>query len=217
MKKIVLLIILFSFTLLPVFSMNLEAGAGLSEIRTEKYGALFLDAGYSIDDFSFYLNWRSKDNLYASATYCNNDGIINHQVDIFSRYIISSGGFTGISYMFIVDLSLRGFYLDLGLGAEGALSYSKYTGEPLFILSPQYRIRGGYTGDVFAISLFLENNYIYEREWNAKSSFGTDLEFNITEYDSITLNLSFSLAEVMMDPYSVLYAYRMRAGYRRSI
>lgn len=215
MKKTTLfvLLVLVAFTLNA--SMSVEAGIGSSNICTDEEDALFFDAGFDLDAWTFYIGWRGDDNLSASATWAGSTGIITHQGDLFSRFVFGYGGFTGISYMGILNLNYSGFYFNLGGGAEGALSYSLYTKTPLFILSPQYRIRLGYRGDYYHVSLFLENNYRYEREWNAKSSAGIDLEFALSSSDFLTLDLSFTSAEVLMDPYRVLYAYRMRAGYRR--
>lgn len=217
MKKTALFVLLVLVAFSLNASMSVEVGTGVSNICTDEEDALFFDGEFDFDAWTFYLNWRGKDNLFTSASWTGSTGIINHQGDLFSRFIFGQGGFTGISYMAVLNLSIKGFYFNLGAGAEGALSYSLYTKTPLFILSPQYRVRLGYCGDYYHISLFLENNYRYEREWNAKSSAGVDVEFALTSSDFLTLDLSFTSAEVLMDPYRVLYAYRMRAGYRRII
>lgn len=216
MKRLLLILLLMMMTL-SLFAVKVEGGVGLSQTMTEKKGLVFADASLYQDDFSFYGSYKAGNKIYACVTYLNEDGFINHQADIFSHFVISEGGYSAISYSMILSFKLAGFYFKLGGGAEGALSYSLYTKEPLFILSPQFRIRGGYRASWGDISLFFENNYRYEREWNAKTSVGVDLEYNVTEKDTLILDYSLTSAEVLMDPYRVLYATRMRVAYRREI
>lgn len=214
-RLLVFLFILVSFSLSA--SIMVEGGLGLSRTMTEGNELLFADTSVYIDDFSFYAQYKVGNKLTGSITYLNEDGILNHQVDLFSHYVLTEGGYTGISYSLILSLKLYGFYFKLGGGAQGALSYSEYTKEPLFILSPQFRIRGGYKAEWGNISLFLENNYRYEREWNAKTSCGLDFEYYVTDKDTLMLDYSLTSCEVLMDPFRVLYATRMRVGYRRMI
>lgn len=216
MKKIIVFSALFllSFSL---FALSIEAGTGLSGTMNEKKDHLFFDAGVSYKDLSFYLNYKDGGKVNATAEYYNKKGILNHQLDLFTGYVFSEGGYTALSYLMRLNFKIYGFYIDVGGGAEGAVSYSEYTKVPLFILSPQFSIRLGYRNTLFDLALFLENNYRYEKEWNAKTSYGVDTVFNLTQKDSVLVSISFTHAEVLMDNYRVLYASRLRAGYRRII
>ncbi len=216
MKKITAFCALL-FVALSLSALTFEGGLGLSGTMNEKKDHLFVDGAVSYDDFSLYLAYKGGGKLNATAEYYNKKGILNHQLDLFTGYVFSEGGYTALSYLMRLNFKIYGFYFDIGGGAEGALSYSEYTKLPLFILSPQFSIRLGYRNTLFDLALFLENNYRYEKEWNAKTSYGIDTVFNLTPKDSVLVSISFTHAEVLMDNYRVLYASRIRAGYRRII
>lgn len=217
MKKLILIIVMALLPFMLFSSMMIEAGGGVSSNVNEKPYALYGDMTLYLDDFSFYVNYKNKGKINGYVEYFNKDGIINHQLDVFTQYIFTEGGYSALSYMMILNLTFGGYYFNLGGGGEGAVSYSEYTKTPLFILSPQFRIRAGYKGDIFSCALFLENNYRFEKDWNAKTSYGAEMDFFVTPRDTVSLSLSFTSAEVLMDNFRVLYATRMRMAYRRAL
>ena len=216
MKKTIL-ILLALLSLMPLAAaVSVEGATGLSyNMTSDGSPKVFGDLTVTYDDWSLYTEYKYRNTFTADIQYRNTKGILNHQANVFSRWIVKEGGFTAASYMLILNLGVKGFYFNLGLGLEGAVSYSPYSTEPLFILSPQARVRLGYRGDIFGVCLFLEDNYRSEKEWNAKTSAGVDFSFSLSEKDTVLLTVSATSCEVLMDPYRILYSSRIRAGYRR--
>ncbi len=217
MKKLMTITIMAIIPFMLFSSLMIEAGTGVSNNVNEKPYRLFGDMTIYIDDFSFYVNYKDKGKLNGYVEYYNRNGIINHQCDIFTQYIFTEGGYSALSYMMMVNLSWKRSYFTLGAGAEGAVLYSEYTETPLFILSPQFRLRLGYKGESANLAIFLENNYRFEKDWNAKTSYGFECDYFLSPRDILSLSLSFTSCEVLMDNFRVLYAMRMRMGYRRAL
>ncbi len=216
MKKTILILLALAAMLPLSASVSIEGATGLSYNMTyDSSPMMFGDMTVTYDDWSIYMEYRYRSTFTADIQYKNTKGILNHQANVFSRWILSEGGFTAAGYMLILNLGVKGFYFNLGLGTEGALSYSPYSKEPLFILSPQARVRLGYRSDIFGVCIFLENNYRSEKEWNAKTSLGLDFSFFLSSEDTLLLTVSATSCEVLMDPYRILYSSRVRAGWRR--
>ena len=197
-------------------SVSVEGATGVSYNMTmDGSPKVFGDLTVAYDDWSLYTEYKYKNSITADIQYHSTEGILNHQANVFSRWILKEGGFTAASYMLILNLGVKGFYFNLGLGVEGAVSYSPYSKEPLFILSPQARVKLGYENNLFGVCIFLEDNYRSEKEWNAKTSLGLDFSFSLSDRDSLLLTVSATSCEVLMDPYRILYSSRVRTGYRR--
>lgn len=216
MKKALLIMLLMLSAVSLYSARSIEVGTGAAYNNTmDSLPRPFLDVTYTLDRFSFYLDWKGDKTLTGYAQYNYDKGIWNHQADITTRYIFGDGGYSALSYMFIVNLAKSGFFLNIGLGASATLSYSQYCVEPLFMLCKLMRLRAGYSGEKFSAYLFLENNYRHEREWNPKEALGIALSYNITAFDTITLDAAATSCEMLIDPYRIFYSGRVRAGYRR--
>lgn len=216
MKKALIIMLLMLTALSLYSSRSIEVGSGAAYNNTmDSFVKPFLDVTYTLDRFSFYLDWKYDRTLTGYVQYNYDEGIWNHQADITTRYIFGEGGYSALSYMFIVNLSKSGFFLNIGLGAAATLSFSQYTVEPLFMLCKLMRLRTGYSGERFSAYLFLENNYRHEREWNPKEALGIALAYNITDVDTVTLDVAATSCEMLIDPYRIFYSGRARVGYRR--
>lgn len=216
MKKalIIMLIMLTAVSLYAARSIEVGSGAAYNNTM-DSFVKPFLDVTYTSGRFSYYLDWKYEGNLTGYVQYNYDEGIWNHQADITTRYIFGEGGYTALSYMFIVNLEKSGFFLNIGLGAAATLSFSEYSVEPLFMLCKLMRLRTGYSGGKVSAYLFLENNYRHEREWNPKEALGIALSYSITDLDTLTLDVAATSCEMLIDPYRIFYSGRARVGYRR--
>ncbi len=211
------LIFLFLLAALSLYSSrSIEVGTGGAYNNTQdRFVKPFADVTYTLDRFSFYLDYKYGKTVTGYAQYNCDEGIWNHQVDLTTRYIFTEGGYSSLGYMFIVNLEKWGLFLNVGLGASANLSYSQYSREPLFMITKLMRLRLGYRGDRFRACLFLESNYRFEREWNPKAALGLSLEYDITDIDAVTFDAAVTSCEILMDPYRIFYSGRARVGYRR--
>ncbi len=211
------LIFLFLLAALSLYSSrSIEVGTGGAYNNTQdRFVKPFADVTYTLDRFSFYLDYKYGKTVTGYAQYNCDEGIWNHQVDLTTRYIFTEGGYSSLGYMFIVNLEKWGLFLNVGLGASANLSYSQYSREPLFMITKLMRLRLGYRGARFSAYLFLENNYRFEREWNPKEALGLSLGYNITDVDTVTLDVAVTSCEMLIDPYRIFYSGRARVGYRR--
>lgn len=124
MKKALIIMLLLSASLSLYAARSIEVGTGAAYNNTmDSFPKPFLDVTYSLDRFSFYLDWKYDRTLTGYVQYNYDEGIWNHQADITTRYIFGDGGYSALSYMFIVNLSKSGFFLHLGLGASATLSF----------------------------------------------------------------------------------------------
>ena len=218
MKKTLLVLLLLLAAVSLYSAQSIEVGSGAAYNNTQdNFPKPFLDVTYTLDRFSFYLDYKYDRTVTGYVQYNYDEGIWNHQVDLTSRFVFTEGGYSSLSYMFIVNLEKWGLFLNVGLGAAANLSYSLYTREPLFMLTKLMRLRLGYRGERFSICLFLENNYRYEREWNPKEALGLSFAYNITDVDTVTFDVAVTSCEMLIDPYRIFYSGRARAGYRRAL
>ncbi len=215
MKRIlpVLLSLLCVFPLSA--AVEVETAGGLSYNRTaDTRPKLFFDASASFSDWTVYLDYKALNTVSGGVEFHHDSALFSHQADFFSRYVFPDGGFSGLSYCLILNLHAGAAFFNLGGGIQGALEYSPYSNCALFILSPQFTLRAGYSGGSVTAFIFLENNYRAEREWNAKTSLGLNLSYSLSAASSVILAVSVTSCEVLMDPYRILYSSRIRMGYR---
>lgn len=203
MKKLIITLVLICL-FLPLYATpwSVSLGTGYRASVSTEY-LRFVDAEVSVGDFSLYFRDHSFQVQDLSLSYDLRVGKTIHNEFVFhSEYVpIDKGGFSDFSYMFSQRFKISFFSIGYGVGAQVGLSYSAYSKELLWALSPLFRLETGFTFGPITFGIYGDLGSKFERLWKASPLIGAVLIAQMDEHNSITFDIYTQSAEYLLDPW----------------
>lgn len=127
-----------------------------------------------------------------------------------SYFFPEEGGFSSLGYALTYKIGGRALYLRASLGAQVALNYSKYTELTTLTLYQLYQLEASLRASYAGFTITGGNLNGLEEDLKNPFSLALSLDFYPSEKIEVRLMSMVTLSEVLMDPYYVLYAKRIR-------
>ncbi len=210
MKKVLIPMVIFIFIVPSLFALKVEGGlSSRSDILEDGPSCLF-DCSINLDDKYRILFIGGSNKTYSLDIEYANGKLFSPLFKLHSNYVYREGGFSSLSSGFILNIDFKGLEAKLTVGATGALNYSQYTDIATFTLFPLYNLDIILNAYKAHFSLSLGNRLPFESDIKSPFSLSFKGEYEVTGKSRVGLMGSISLAEIMMDPYFVVYSRFLR-------
>ena len=213
MKKVLIPMVIFIFIVPSLFALKVEGGlSSRSDILEDGQSCLF-DCSVDLDDrYTIFVLGGSNKTYSLDIEYANGK-FFSPLFKLHSNYVYREGGFSSLSSGFILNIDFKGLEAKLTVGATGALNYSQYTDIATFTLFPLYNLDMILNAYKAHFSLSLGNRLPFENDIKSPLSLTFKGEYEVTVKSRVGLMGAISIAEILMDPYFVVYSRFLRISY----
>lgn len=213
MKKVLIPMVIFIFIVPSLFALKVEGGlSSRSDILEDGQSCLF-DCSVDLDDrYTIFVLGGSNKTYSLDIEYANGK-FFSPFGKLHSNYVSQEGGFSSLGCGLSLSLDTKSICVELIVGATAGLNYSEYTNLRTVTLFPLYNLDLTLNAYKAHFSLSLGNRLPFENDIKSPLSLTFKGEYEVTGKSRVGLMGAISIAEILMDPYFVVYSRFLRISY----
>lgn len=213
MKKNAVVLILFFVITSSLFALTFESGLSAKSDILEDGTSYLWDCSVDLYDKYRIFVLAGSNKAYSLDFEYDNGKFFSPFLKLHSNYVFQEGGFGSLCCGLSLALDTKSIGVALVVGATGGLNYSEYTNLRTVTLFPLYNLDLTLNAYKTHFSLSLGNRLPFENDIKSPLSLTFKGEYEVTAKSRVGIMGAISMAEILMDPYYVVYSRFLRISY----